>query len=184
MNSCTVENKINKHVLVKQEKWFLILGNKKKWFAITVNWLTIRESRITNWNPDLWSLAELIFFHLWPFLCCHYIFDSYVPTSLLVLTVYAGMCASIHMNFLCLYSLEQQLFQSHSNLLEPKNFLRGLCLLKHLLKDSKRTPDPPAPLTFGMLALPLMFIPGVMPVLYLILFPPGFSAIHNKLVGD
>ena len=33
MNSCTVENKINKHVLVKEKKRFLIrdfLRNKKK----------------------------------------------------------------------------------------------------------------------------------------------------------
>ena len=50
-----VENKMNKHVFVKEEKRFLIrdfIRNKKKWFAITVNWLAIRKSRIANWNPD------------------------------------------------------------------------------------------------------------------------------------
>ena len=61
MNSCTVENKINKHVLVKEKKCFLIrdfLWNKKKLFAITVNWLAIRESRITNWNPKIAAVLK------------------------------------------------------------------------------------------------------------------------------
>ena len=54
-----VENKMNKHVFMKEKKWFLIrdfIRNKKKWFTITVNWLAIRESRIANWNPD-WKIV-------------------------------------------------------------------------------------------------------------------------------
>ena len=39
-----------------------------------------------------------------------------LPACLLTLALY--MCTSIHINFLYVYSIEQKLFQSHSNLFQ------------------------------------------------------------------
>ena len=47
------------------------------------------------------------------FLCCHYIFDSYV--TFLTLSFNTILCNSIHINFWCIHSPEQSLFWPHSN---------------------------------------------------------------------
>ena len=85
------------------------------------------------------------------------------PAWLLALTLY--MYTSIHINFWCIYSLEQYLisdaFKSILNQyrcsLGPRNF--------PLPRGSERSPDLPAPLKLAC-------------VVYLILFPAGFSDIH------
>ena len=87
------------------------------------------------------------------FLCCHYIFGSYVT------------CLTLSSNFLCIYSLEQQLFQPFKSFiyqsrcsLEPKNFLKDLCPLNPLPRGSDCLP---APL---MLAFPFFLLSNLVPI--------------------
>ena len=95
------------------------------------------------------------------FLCYHHILTHMPLVWLLALPL--CLCTSIHMNFWCNYSLEQYLFQLHTNFflsqarcsLEPKFFCRELHPLNLLLRGSECPPDPPAPL---MLAICLSFI--------------------------
>ena len=74
------------------------------------------------------------------------------------------MCTSIHINFSCVYSLEQKLFWPHSNLFQAN--LDALQSLKIYQVFSPLLESPP-PLTLATLAFPPMFIPGIMSVFYL-----------------
>ena len=87
------------------------------------------------------------------FLCCHYIFGSYVT------------CLTLSSNFLCIYSLEQQLFQPFKSFLyqsrcslEPKNFLKGLRPLNPLPRGLDCLS---APL---MLAFPFFLLSNLAPI--------------------
>ena len=90
------------------------------------------------------SLAEYL--ATLTFLCCHYMFDSYITSLTLSLnTIYV----SFHSHFffflfvpwtvIILVALKSILDQSRCSL-EPKNFLRVLCPLKPLLHWGLRTP--------------------------------------------
>ena len=93
------------------------------------------------------------------FLCCHYIFGSYVT------------CLTLSSNFLCIYSLEQQLFQPFKSFiyqsrcsLEPKNFLKDLC--------------PWTPCRGAQTDSQLLWCLRFHFFFYLILFQSGFSYVH------
>ena len=72
------------------------------------------------------------------------------------------ICTSIHMNFWCIYSLDQYLFRLHSSIfeanldIEPKNFLKEFCSLNFLLKGLECPPDPTALLMFTILTFLLV----------------------------
>ena len=85
------------------------------------------------------------------FLCCHYMFDSYITSLTFCLnTIYVYFHSTflfllvfffVPWTVIILAALKSILNQSRCSL-EPKNFLRVLCPLKPLLHWGLRTPSP------------------------------------------
>ena len=123
------------------------------------------------------SLAD--FLSALAFLCCHYVFDSYVTCLTLNLNIYINFwCAVLNSPYFDRIEISQSRYS-----LEPKNLLKGLHPLNPLLRAS----DPPALLMLATLAfLLIMFSPGIISVFFLI-FPAGFydiHPVHNKTASD
>ena len=98
------------------------------------------------------------------------------------------MRTSIHINYWCIYSLEQDLISGlFKSILSQSRYSLEL-KNSPLLRGSEHPPDPSVLLTLATLAFPLiMFTTGIMYVFYLILFLAGFSDMHpgyNKTAWD